>query len=479
MKKFLLFVLIVALGVFALYRWTESRRASTRFTPAEAPAIDLAEMKVLSALDREYAKLVDAVVPSVVSITTSRRVRVQRPPMDPLLEQFFGRRFRGIPQERIQNSLGSGVIVSKEGHIVTNHHVIANVDEIKVQLHDGRELEAQLVGSDEPTDLAVLKVTAKDLVPLPFGDSSQVRVGQIVFAIGNPFGLQETVTQGIISAKGRRAIADSSNEFFQTDTAINPGNSGGPLVNLRGEIVGINESIFSQSGGWQGVGFAIPSNVARETLEGIIRNGRPQRGYLGVVIQELTPELAQHFGVATTEGALITEVLPDSPALKAGIQPGDILVEMNNRSIRRAQDVRTILADAGIGATVKIELIRQGETLTVKAQIAETPSELTGAAPAVPSQKNALSGIEVSEIPPGHLGALPENIRGVMVAGIQPDSSAAQVLQAGDVIEEINREPIASPADFQRAAGKLQPTERAVLLVARGKTRSFVVLQPR
>ncbi|MDP9290910.1 MAG: trypsin-like peptidase domain-containing protein, partial [Verrucomicrobiota bacterium] len=287
MKRFFIFVVLIALLIVGITRWRATHplvHRPEKYTPVQSAKIDPKDVKVLAAMDEEYTKVVDAVVPSVVSITTSRKVRVPNNPylVDPF-EEFFGLRRRGpraAPRDGVQNSLGSGVIVSKEGHVITNYHVIANMDDVKVQLNDGRIESAQLIGSDEETDIAVLKVNARDLVPLSFGDSDQVKVGQLVFAVGNPFGLQETVTQGIISAKGRRATEDSSNEFFQTDTAINPGNSGGPLVNLRGEIIGINAAIYSSStsqASWQGVGFAIPANTARRALESVLQHGRVQR----------------------------------------------------------------------------------------------------------------------------------------------------------------------------------------------------------
>src|SRR5581483_12131789 len=312
MKRFVIFVLLVALSVLALYRWNEQRNPPFRpekFTPAEGAKLDLNDVKVLAAMEEEYTKLVDAVVPSVVSITASRKV-----PMGYLVDPFellFNRRLRGVPQEREQRSLGSGVIVSKEGHILTNNHVVADVDEVRVQLSSGKEVPAKVIGTDPQSDIAVLKIDGENVTPLPLADSDQVKVGQRVIAVGNPFGLEETVTQGIVSAKGRRAMQDSANEFFQTDAAINPGNSGGPLVNLRGEIIGINNAIGGQTGNWAGIGFAIPSNVARRTMDSILKTGHVVRGYLGVVIQPLTPDLAQQFGVKDARGALVAEVTPD------------------------------------------------------------------------------------------------------------------------------------------------------------------------
>ena len=274
-----------------------------KFTPADKPSLDLDSVDVLQRLDDEYTKVVTAVVPSVVSITTTKTL-TRRTPIDPL-ELFFGRRFSDdSPAQQKVTSLGSGVIVSKEGHIVTNNHVLNGTEDVTVQLSDGREEKAKIVGTDGQIDLAVLKIDLPNLIPLPIGDSDKVRVGQIVMAIGNPFGLDESVSQGIISAKDRRAMNDSQVEFFQTDTAINPGNSGGPLVNIRGEVIGINTAIYSESGGNQGIGFAIPSNVVKAAMNSIISKGRVIRGYLGVGIQPVTKDIAEQFKLNSARGAL-------------------------------------------------------------------------------------------------------------------------------------------------------------------------------
>ncbi len=470
-----------------------------KFTPAAADKIDLNDVKVLAAMEEEYTKLVDAVVPSVVSITASKHV-TSGYVIDPF-DMFFNRRLRGIPQQREQRSLGSGVIVSKEGHILTNHHVVADVDAVTVQFSDGKELPAQIIGADPDTDIAVLKVEGAGFTPLPIGDSDKVRVGSRVIAVGNPFGLEETVTQGIISAKGRRTMQGSANEFFQTDAAINPGNSGGPLVNLRGEIIGINSSIYSGSGGWQGVGFAIPANVAKRTLESILKNGRVIHGYLGVVIQPLTPDLAQQLGLASDQGALVAQVTADSPAEKAGITSGDVITKLNGHPVADVQELRARVAAVPIGSKADVTFLRAGAEQTVSATIAEQPQNLqvrqqpqlsspatppssTLPAPPPPSPPNAdaqsvFAGLHVGEIPPDHENDLPSNAHGVMVMEIDPNSPAAESLQQGDVIEEIARQPVTSVADYNRIVQSLAPGTKQILFICRGKTRSFVVLQPR
>lgn len=380
MRRSFFIFLLSALLVFGVYRYYRlanggagARRATEHYTPAEGPKIDIKDVQVLAALDAEYSRLVQAVVPSVVSITSSRTVRLQQR-IDPM-EFFFPSRGTRPPLERQQSSLGSGVIVSREGHILTNNHVIANMEKIEVQLTDGRVVPAQLIGSDELTDIAVLKIEAQNIEPLAFGDSDQVRVGQLVFAIGNPFGLQETVTQGIISAKGRRAVADSGVEFLQTDAAVNQGNSGGPLLNFRGEIVGINSAIYSNSdqGAWLGISFAIPSNTARRTLESLLKNGRVIRGYLGVQMTNLNRETARSLGVPDTAGAGVVEVVPGSPAEKAGLQAGDVIRTFNGYPIADILALRSRVAEMELEAKVELGVLRGGKMMTLSTTIAEAP----------------------------------------------------------------------------------------------------------
>ena len=380
MRRSLFISLVVVLVAFGLYRWERVnsqshgvRRTSDRYTAADGPRIDPRDLQVLSELDAEYTRLTQAVVPSVVSVTTTGHIiRDQR--MN-TLDFLFGRRPLG-PQTQTVRSLGSGVIVSREGHIITNNHVIAGMDTIEVQLTDGRVEPAKLIGTDEQTDIAILKINADKIEPLPLGDSDQVRAGQLVFAIGNPFGLQETVTQGIISAKGR-AMADSSVEFLQTDAAVNEGNSGGPLLNVRGEVIGINSAIYSKSqdAGWLGISFAIPSNVARRALESVLKNGRIVRGYLGVSMVDLTPAIARELGVPPGSGAAIASVLPGSPAEKAGLKPRDIVQTVNKRPIRDTLSLRGQVAESDIGARLELGIIRDGKEQTVTAVIAEAPAE--------------------------------------------------------------------------------------------------------
>ena len=375
------FLLVLVIGILAGYAWwrydhREIRRPPERFTPAVTPKLSLEDVKVLAAIDAEYIKLVRSVVPSVVSITSSRTVTqfVPRTIEDVL-------RGRQRSQQAKSTSLGSGVIVSKEGHILTNHHVIAGMTEIRAQLTDGRNLAAQLIGSDPATDIAVLQIPAANIEPLALGESDDLRVGQQIFAVGNPYGLEGTVTRGIVSAKGRHTVSDSSIEYIQHDAAVNQGNSGGPLLNLRGEIVGINSAIFSKTGGWQGISFAIPSNSARRVLDAVVKGGRMVRSYLGVVMEEMTPAVAHSLGLSDTEGAVMKEVAPGSPAAQAGLRKGDVVRSFNDQRVQGVQQLRQFIANTEVGQQVELGFLREGKMVKVTAKIAEMPPEFLSGVP--------------------------------------------------------------------------------------------------
>src|SRR5881296_1949627 len=333
LAKFLLFVLLVSAGISLLYDYRLKRgnldllprRASENYTFASEAAINPKQVASLEALNQERRALVKSVIPSVVAVKTSKKIGIRRQyGLDPF-EFFFGNQQRRFSNPRdealVQNSLGSGVIVTNEGHIITNNHVVDQVDEIEVQLSDGRTKKARLVGADSQVDLAVLKIDDPGVKPLKLADSDTVQAGDFVLAIGNPFGFEETVTDGIISSKGRPGRSDYFGDLLQTNAAINPGNSGGPLINLRGEVIGINTAIISRSGGSQGIGFAIPSNTIRTALESLLKQGRIIRGYLGILSRALQPGQNGTEG----EGVIIDEVVPGSPAAQAQLQKGDII----------------------------------------------------------------------------------------------------------------------------------------------------------
>jgi serine protease Do len=486
--KFLVFVLLLALAISLIYVWQAKQFGAAetkaeKFTPADKSKIEVGSVPLLERLNEEYTHLADTVVPSVVSITTMKTV-VQRQWSDPL-EYFFGGRLRGRnPTEQQVTSLGSGVIVSLEGHIVTNNHVVNGTDDIMVELNDGRRAKAKVIGTDSQLDLAVLKIDLPNLTPLPLANSDLVKVGQLVFAIGNPFGLEESVSQGIISAKDRRAISESSLEFFQTDTAINPGNSGGPLVNIKGEVVGINSAIYSESGGNQGVGFAIPANVVKRAIKNFIEKGRVIRGYLGVSVQPVTKEIAEQFKLDSDSGALVTDVTRGSPAEKAGIIRGDVIQKINNRDIKDTLSLGNQISDADIGSNLTVAISRDGKKISVTAQVAEQPAELArqgdqGSGPDTNSSR-VFAGIEVNDLNP-RLRAeanVPEYVKGVIVVQVDPEESTGQGLRVGDVIEEVNRQPTPNAQVFAKITSQLDPAKPVVVGLTRNRQRSFLILQP-
>jgi len=414
--------------------------------------------------------------------------------MDPF-EFFFPnqRRFRNPNDEAlVQNALGSGVIVTNEGHIITNNHVVDQVDEIEVQLSDGRTKKARLVGADSQVDLAVLKIDDPGVKPLKLADSDSVQAGDFVLAIGNPFGFEETVTDGIISSKGRPNRSDFFGDLLQTNAAINPGNSGGPLINLRGEVIGINTAIISRSGGSQGIGFAIPSNTVRTALESLLKQGRIIRGYLGIQTRGLQPGQ----GNAGSEGVIVEEVMPGSPAAQARLQPGDVIRKFNGRDVKNIYALRSVLAQAELNKNVELEIVRAGKPLKVTTQIKEQPVdyETSGVLPRrgqpqpqIPAQPNdqgaissPLASIHVDELTQEMARQLdlPNNARGVVVTSVDPDSGVAE-LQKGDVIEEINQQPVTSVSDYNKIAASLDPSQPQILSVCRHRMRSFLVLRPR
>src|SRR5213596_2290275 len=382
LAKFLIFVLLISAGISLLYDYRlkhgglnlPSTRTPEKYTLASSPNVDPKQVASLEALNRERRTLVSSVIPSVVAVKTSKKIGVQRESgMDPF-EFFFPnqRRFRNPNDEAlVQNALGSGVIVTNEGHIITNNHVVDQVDEIEVQFSDGRTKRARLVGADSEVDLAVLKIDDPGVKPLKLADSDTVQPGDFVLAIGNPFGFEETVTDGIISSKGRPNRTDFFGDLIQTNAAINPGNSGGPLINLRGEVIGINTAIASTTGGSQGVGFAIPSNTVRTALESLLKQGRIIRGYLGIQARAVQPGQRG----ADNEGVVVEEILPGSPAAEAQLQQGDVIRKFDGRDVKNFPALRTLVAQTQLNKQVELEILRDGKPLTVKAQIKEQPSD--------------------------------------------------------------------------------------------------------
>ncbi len=477
--KFLLFVLLVSAGISLLYDYRlkhgglnlASGRKPEKYTLASNPSVDPKQVPSLEALNRERRALVKSVIPSVVAVKTSTKVAVQRQyELDPF--EFFFRNRRQFRSPRDETL----------------------VQKIEVQLSDGQTKKARLVGADSEVDLAVLKIDDPNVKPLKLADSDMVQPGDFVLAIGNPFGFEETVTDGIISSKGRPNRTDFFGDLIQTNAAINPGNSGGPLINLSGEVIGINTAIASTTGGSQGIGFAIPSNTVRTALESLLKQGRIIRGYLGIQTRALQPDETN----SDTDGVTVAGVTPGSPAALAGVQPGDVIHKFDGRDVKNFEALRTFVAQTPLNKQVDLEVLRNGKPLKVKTQIKEQPIDYQSSGvtprqnqpepqpqrPGKPNDQEAAGGplasIHVEELTPETAQQLdlPANVQGVVVNGVDPDSGVAE-LRKGDVIEEVNQQPVRSVADYNKIVASVDPSKPQVLSVCRGRMRSFLVLRPR
>ncbi|MFZ7127306.1 MAG: DegQ family serine endoprotease [Desulfobacterales bacterium] len=422
-----------------------------------------------------FSELAEKAKAGVVNIRTVKTVNGGGPVFRHFFRGPFGNEdpfrdfFGGGPQREFkQRSLGSGFIISKEGYIVTNNHVIEDADQIKVRLYDEREYDAEVIGRDPKTDLALIKIQPEDpLSPLEFGDSDSLPVGSWVVAIGSPFGLEQTVTAGIVSAKGRIIGSGPYDDFIQTDASINPGNSGGPLLNLQGEVVGINTAIVASG---QGIGFAIPVNMAAGIIDQLRNTGEVSRGWLGVGIQNLTPELAEYYGIDRKEGVLVTQVYEGDPADQAGIKPGDVIVSLNNEPVNDSRDLSRGIANAGAGKPAKLSYLRAGKEKTVEVTLGKRSESEPGAVQ--PQSRPDDLGLQVREIDPelaGRLG-LEDDFRGVVVTQVSPGGKAAGAgIEAGDVIVEINRKPIKSLEEYREAIEATSPGDTVQLLLRRGQ----------
>ncbi len=463
-------------------------RSYPKFALASSNGLDGPDIDLLERQNKAYERIAQAVTPAIVSIQSTQVRRIQESPffMDPFFRQFFGD-IPGfsIPRELRQKALGSGILVSPDGYILTNNHVIANATSISITLADHRQLPGKVVGADKQTDVAVIKINGKDLPTAPLGDSRSLRVGDIVMAFGNPFGLDFTVTRGTVSALGRsQGGIEQYQNFIQTDAAINPGNSGGALVNVRGQVVGVNTAILSSGsgpngeGGFIGIGFAIPINMAKHVMEDLIKTGKVSRGYLGATVSPLDQDLAKQFKSPDTAGALIQDVTPGGPADKAGLKTGDIIRKMDGETIQDSGQLTAMVASMNPGTEVTFEILRDGKPMTLKVKLGERPSNLPLYANEGPSQ-GALRGISVSALTPDirdQLGLSPR-VRGVVITRVDPNSPAAAAgLQEGDVIESINRRPVTSVAEFNRLAA--QAKGQTLLRINRNGEGIFVVVSP-
>jgi serine protease Do len=450
-------------------------------------------------LTTAFRTVAKAMRPSVVSVSTIKHVRPSRldrgspgarPQLPEQFREFFGDDF---PLDRFQNSpnmpegfdqqgMGSGVIVTSDGYVLTNNHVVRGADEVSVTLSDRRTIPAKVVGTDPKTDVAVLKVEAQDLVPAALGNSDAAEVGEWVLAVGSPFGLDQTVTAGIISAKSRQMSIADYEDFIQTDAAINPGNSGGPLVNLKGQIIGINTAIASRTGGNNGVGFAIPSNLASSIMDAIVKHGRVQRGRLGALIQDLNEDLAKSFNFDSTKGVLIGDVLDDSPAKKAGLKSGDIVVEFNGKPMVNANQLRMAVAATGPGTSSELTIVRDGKRQTVKITTDELSDETASARTSGAEESSADFGLTVQTLTPELAERLgyEQSQQGVVITDVNGTSIAARAgLRQGDLVLQVDGKPVRNIRDFREAMGKADTAKGVLLQVMRDGSRRFVFLKGR
>jgi serine protease Do len=453
------------------------------YTYASDPKISQQSIDILTKIGNAMAEIAEAVKPTIVNISTTRTIKIQEGASpffeDPFFRRFFGDQFRQfrMPKERKAASLGSGVIVDSNGYILTSNHVVQGAEEIKVTLSDNREFKGKIIGTDPMTDIAVIKIDAKDLPAIKWGDSEKLRVGETVLAIGSPYGLSQTITSGIVSAVGRANVGIADYEdFIQTDAAINPGNSGGALVNVRGELIGINTAIFSTSGGYQGIGFAVPTNMAKTVMDSLIKKGKVIRGWFGVTIQALTPELAKQFNLKEDKGSLIGDVIEGSPAEKAGLQRGDVIIEYEGKKIDEPYQLRNMVANTAPGQEVEIKIIRENRTETKKVTIGELPAEMQK--PSTGEYNNLLKGVNVQDLTPEiyKRSNLPIRLKGVIVSNVAEDSPAAMVLMQGDVIQEINKQKITNIKDYEKVVSGIKPGEDILLFIFRGGSSLYITL---
>jgi serine protease Do len=463
---------------------------SQGYSPVKEPLVSAQEVSILEQQNRAFESIAKAVLPGIVNISTTQviRTRPQQSPFfnDPFFQQFFGPDFQGVPREQREHALGSGVIISPNGYIITNNHVIDKATEIRIQLADRREFKGKLIGADPKTDIAVVRIETEGLHAVPWGDSKGLRVGENVMAFGNPFGLNQTVTRGIVSAVGRTNMGiEDYEDFIQTDAAINPGNSGGGLVNIRGELIGINTAIETPSGGSSGVGFAIPSNMARQVAESLIKTGKVVRGWLGVSIGDVSPAIGRASGLKEIRGAIVSEVTPGSPAAKAGIKVGDILLEFNGTEVQNRSQLAYQVGLTPVGSTVKAKIWRNNKEMTLDVVLGEMPKSLAerGSPGESPGTEftNVMNGISVQNLTPqlAQRLNLPADTTGVVISSLAPGSAAQEAgLQRGDVIQEVNRQEVRNVDEYNRIASKIGKNDTALLLINRGGATIFIGLSP-
>ena len=434
-----------------------------------------------------FAPIVKKVAPSVAKVFVT--MKASESPMSNSDMDFFRRFFGGEglnqmnpgqPHSPSEHGLGSGVIVSPDGYILTNNHVVNNASEIQVALNDGRQFTARVVGADPQTDVALIKINADNLPALTLADSDKVEIGDVVLAIGNPFGIGQTVTKGIVSAKDRTTSGDGDEDFIQTDAAINPGNSGGALVDTDGRLVGINSAILTHSGGNQGIGFAVPSNLCRWVMDSLVKNGRVERGLLGVMIQNLTPDLAKAFKLDRTTGALVGDVSPDSPADKAGLKSGDVITQFNGQPIQDASQLKLRVAESAPGSTAQLSVSRNGESKTFDVTLGSVPDKKLAKADGNrgAARREALAGVGVADLDQNTRAELniPSNVHGAVITEVTPDSAAYEAgLRTGDVITELNRQPVKNAQDAITDTEKPTSSQTLVKVWTKGGSHYLTV----
>jgi serine protease Do len=476
-------------------------RPSTTFVLANGNGLDGGDIQSLQTMNGAYERIAQSVLPSVVAIKTTQVVHVQaNNPFfsDPFFRQFFGQMFPNIPREQKEQYLGSGTIVSPDGYILTNDHVIRQATTIDVQLHDGRHFKGKVIGGDRLSDIAVVKINAHDLPTAVLGNSTNLHVGDTVMAFGNPFGFYFTMTRGIVSALGRSSFQAEPipENFIQTDAPINPGNSGGALVNIRGQVVGVPTWIVSGGGGPEGqgaslgLGFAIPIDEAKHEMTDLIKTGKVQRGYLGAGVQNLSSAMASEFHVPDTNGAVISDVQPNGPAAKAGLKAGDVIRTMNGRPVQNYDEFTISVMNTDPGTTVTLGILRDGKPMNIPVTLGTRPENLAANGPfnqnqqqqqqQGPQKSGALAGVSVQNLTQDvrQQLQLPSEINGVVVAGVDQNSPAAQYLQQGDVIQSINRQPVSNVGDFNRLASEAKGQTLLRVYSPQQGGSLFVVISP-
>lgn len=480
--------MVVTIGV---YEFAKPASAAGLAPAPAAPALDSNSVGALLSLDQAMEALASRVTPAIVNVTVTSKTNLKanaEEDSSPDMQQFgnpFGGQFGMRPQPRVEHGLGSGVIISPDGYIVTNNHVVDGATDITVTMSDRRILPAKLVGTDPLTDLAVIKVNATDLPSVPWGDSTQLHPGQTVLAFGNPFGYRFTVTRGIVSALNRPNPSATDRrkpgQFIQTDAAINPGNSGGPLVNARGEVVGINTFLISGTGTFSGMGFAIPTQIVRPTVDNLIKFGKVSHGYMGIGIADVTPENSKFFDLKKAEGALVTQVESNSPGARGGLKTGDVITQLDGKPVSDAGELQVVVGQKQPGTTIKLEVIREGKNVTVPVTLEAMDKKDSDDESATTQHGKPRWGVGLGDLTPDVREQLqaPKDLHGAVVGNVQPGSPADNAgLQRGDVILEVNRRPVQSASDAARELGKVDQGQDALVLVWSNGGNTFRVLHP-